>query len=196
MKISDVSDQSKIQIFGSGNPKTLIMAGQHGNEAHPVYFAEKFGLMIKKIPVQGTIILIPCVNPGALRDYTREYRGVDMNRGYGTEPHAMSEITSKIENLIQKVDYVIDIHSTPSNALTFPCVLVDEGDENQEKLAELFKMPTLQYQSDEHTLRRFCSENGKPCLTVELVEDPEYTKKNNQICFQGIMNFLKSTKII
>lgn len=99
--------------FGSGNPKTLILSGIHGNEKTGNLVIAR---LLEKLPeFKGTLTILPIVNP---LGYSQNQRveplsGLDLNRQFtgkndGRPAHL---ITNAVMRLAEEYDYVIDLHN-------------------------------------------------------------------------------------
>ena len=97
----------------------VAFGSTHGNEYEgPVAIKHLLG-EIELDRVRGRIVLVPVLNPAALRDGTRDGLGVNLNRAFvedAGETPALASITYRIAKLVREqiwphVNVVLDLHS-------------------------------------------------------------------------------------
>jgi hypothetical protein len=123
----------------SGN-KILITSNVHGDECLLVEVAQKMITGIKTNKLFGTIIFVPVANPLAFEAKTRysPNDGLDLNRVFPGESLCSDPLTGYggitpkianviIENLVKKVDYIVDLHSAPWGSLFEWCGVAKRG---------------------------------------------------------------------
>lgn len=110
--IGTIRVELPILQVGSGTPKGLITAVQHGGERSPLWIIDQ---IIKSPPVQGTLTIIPISNPfGFIFGERNEViEGKDPNRQFPGKPTGdfSARIANAIFTLAQKSDFVIDLHT-------------------------------------------------------------------------------------
>lgn len=99
--------------IGSGNPKTLIISGIHGNERTGNLIIAK---LLNDLPkFQGTLTILPVANPlgYALGKREEPLSGLDLNRQFTgkNDGRPAFRITTSIMDLAKEYDYVIDLHN-------------------------------------------------------------------------------------
>jgi uncharacterized protein len=125
--------QTRYHVFDSGEPGPVVMleAGVHGDEVAGVYALDE---IIPKIKVySGKLLILPRMNPPALR-INRRYYNTDMNRvfpGLQAGPTYEYHLAWEIYHLLQKegVQYALTLHESrnlysPRRAKTFGQSLV------------------------------------------------------------------------
>ncbi len=100
-------------VFGTGRPRILIMATQHGGERSGLLVISKFvkSLML----LRGTCLITPIINPLGLILRTREepVERLDLNRSYpGSDAKDFSKrIAAKIFKLAKNCECIVDLHT-------------------------------------------------------------------------------------
>ncbi|MBI5037615.1 MAG: succinylglutamate desuccinylase/aspartoacylase family protein [Candidatus Kerfeldbacteria bacterium] len=99
--------------FGSGTPRVLITAVQHGGELSPLWIIKQ--LIAQQEKIQGTITIIPVANPFGIIQGTRNepIEGANLNRAFPGKPTGdfTSRLATVIMNIALKQDFVIDLHT-------------------------------------------------------------------------------------
>jgi len=99
--------------FGQGQPKGLIVAGQHGGEHSPLKIIQK--LLEQKEKIKGTISIIPAANPLGLIFETRNepLTNKNLNRSFPGKPDGdlADRLAQAIFQLSLNQDFVIDLHA-------------------------------------------------------------------------------------
>ncbi len=122
----------KKYVFGSGEPRILITAGIHGDEATGVYAAIELIEELKKEKVAGSVVVVPVVNPLGFEARKREnpVDNVDLNRvfpeGSGS-PITRGIVTSIWEDALSS-DYVLDLHCAGNHSYQYILALHEEFD--------------------------------------------------------------------
>lgn len=97
-------------LYNGPGPQYLIIAGTHGNESGPCRYLKQFIQEFKQVQhmlISGTYIIIPEVNPLAIRANKRHlWNQRDVNRSYPNK----SVITRYLDPLLRSVDRVVDFH--------------------------------------------------------------------------------------
>lgn len=177
-------------IPAAGEPKTLVIAGTHGEEGETVFFLSRALRALKTLPKNAAFIL--AANPDGLLLGTRgNAHGVDLNRNFPTKNFTLGKTlsrptleakrelklltgtgkapepeTASLIKLIQalKPQTIISIHSP------IGCIDAPERTELVRNLESLFKMkwlPDIGYPTP-GSLGTWCKENGIFCVTLEL----------------------------
>jgi predicted deacylase len=100
------------KFSNSDGPKTIVIAGTHGNEYPPELAAFKLinTLNENKDKIKGTIYVIPMINPKAALNKSREYFGYDPNRVANDSSTFTGHIITEVV-LKENVSYVGDFHA-------------------------------------------------------------------------------------
>lgn len=113
---------------GGRGPGTLVIAGQHGNEYQGVIILQR---IIERLggALAGNLIIVPAVNPSALRAATRTspHDGLDLNRSFpgAVDGSPTRQIAHAISTaLLPHVEVVLDIHSGGYGSAFIPGVMM------------------------------------------------------------------------
>lgn len=162
-------------------PRLLITGGNHGNELEGPIIARRLVEWLPDAQTCGKIIIVPEINPLAIRAWTRNtpVDGKNLNREFpgradGSVTERIADAVSRI--LLPEVNTVFDLHSFgptwdfPPAVITHPIADADLMAKTV-KMAEAFKLPvTLIWEYDD-TLGMFDSwahEQGKVFICAEL----------------------------
>lgn len=119
---------------GNGAPVVLIVGSVHGDEVVGKKVIER----LKKVSIKRGTLITLVANPKALAKNKR-YLDSDLNRVFPGKINGDREekIASKIFTLLQKVEYVLDIHSTETN--TKDLVIIKKNNKNIKNLIRLIQ---------------------------------------------------------
>lgn len=164
----------------SKGPVTLVIASTHGNE--PAGFFALQHLIASEIKISnGTVILVPSVNTcGRCTNRRNTFGDFDINRNYPDKTYINSQITK----LVNKADWVIDLHegwgfrkldprsvgsgiypgkSTTATILCNNIInAINESIDEQYKKFSTGPIPTVK-----GSLRELCNEKKKHYILVE-----------------------------
>lgn len=181
--------------FGSGSPKTLILSGIHGNERTGNLIIAR--LMDKLPKFRGTLTILPIVNPlgYSLGQRVEPLSGLDLNRHFTgkNDGRPAYRITNTIMELIEKYDYIINLH----NYTTAGLVQVAFSDtEEAKRLASLLKPDVVRvsHTEKEHkltgSLMGWLKDNNKHSVLVELPTHLSITEEQSSRVIDGIVEHL------
>ncbi|WP_331232711.1 succinylglutamate desuccinylase/aspartoacylase domain-containing protein [Natronorarus salvus] len=114
-------DETTVHVFGTGSPKTMVVANIHGNERSAAIAAER---MIDEEwePREGQLLVLNPAWPCADRNETRDGCGYDANRAFGGDPEAYdafddegwTEMARGIFTAVEAEDpdVLIDLHAS------------------------------------------------------------------------------------
>lgn len=110
--IGTIRVELPILQVGSGTPRGLITAVQHGGELSPLWIIDQ---LVKSPPMKGTLTIVPVANPfGFIFGERNEViEGKDPNRQFPGKPTGdfSARIANAIFTLAQESDFVIDLHT-------------------------------------------------------------------------------------
>ncbi len=190
-------------------PVVTIIGALHGNELVgplALTYLQSSNIMgegqaIDPLTVAGTIRIIPIVNMPAYRRRMRYMTdGRDLNRFFpGKED---SNTTSRVANrlwneLFSKSDHIIDLHTAALGRTNMPQIRANLANRNSNRVARSFGIEViLDSQGPKGSLRRTADENGISCITYEGGGSDEADPESIQIALYGILNVLRSLKVI
>ena len=112
-KIGNTGIKLPIIKFGSGRPKVLILACQHGSEHSPLKIVKE--ILEKKGEIKGQITILPVANPLGLEKNMRNepISNQNLNRSFpgNASGNVADQIAYFIFQLSLKQDLVIDLHA-------------------------------------------------------------------------------------
>ncbi|CDX45296.1 conserved hypothetical protein [Mesorhizobium sp. ORS 3359] len=162
-------------------PRLLITGGNHGNELEGPIVARRLAEWLPDAQTCGKIIIVPEINPLAVRAWTRNtpVDGKNLNREF--PGRADGSVTERIAHtishlLLPEVDTVFDLHSFgptwdfPPAVITHPIADADLMRKTV-KMAEAFKLPiTLIWEHDDTPgmFDTWVHEQGKLFICAEL----------------------------
>lgn len=99
-----------IKFKGGNGRKVFITAGVHGNEIPSQIAAMKLIKYLESHPIDGTVYIMPFLNPKGTAANVRDYHGIQLNK----KANVKGTISYKAVNLIKKLkcDAYGDFHST------------------------------------------------------------------------------------
>ena len=167
---------------GSGNPKTLIISGIHGNEKTGQIIINK---LIERLPsFPGSLTLLPVANPTGFAKNIREeaFSGLDLNRNFfeTVEDTHVAKITTAIGVFAKEHDYVIDLHNFKTDGLI---QVVSNHIGRSDELAMLFRPDIVRTSGKNKSLKKsgtlntYLKENN---ISYVLLELPIHTKVSEE----------------
>lgn len=147
----------------------LIISGVHGDEITPIYTV---AYMLKnnlfKTKYIKNLTIINGINISGIKKLTREVdyeTSADLNRvlNNNKEQDYIRELTDNIN----KNDIIIDIHSSPS-CTEFALIDIDEYTMSLKNWCDKSNVQCAFRYSGADTIKRYCLENNKPALTLEI----------------------------
>ncbi len=197
-------------IHGSRpGPVVTLIGALHGNElvgplaltylqSHAILGEDK---PIDPSTVAGTIRIIPIVNmPGYRRRSRYMTDGRDLNRFFpGKED---SNTTSRVANrlwkeIFQNSDHILDLHTAALGRSNMPQIRANLANPASNRSARSFGIEViLDSEGPKGSLRRTADDYGISCITYEGGGADEADPESIQIAMYGILNVLRSLKVI
>jgi predicted deacylase len=195
-------------------PTLALIAGNHGYEYTPILALQKLRAAIDPAKLSGTVIMVHVANMASFLGRTIYFSPIDgknLNRVYpgradGTVSERIAyEITSQV---IEKADYVMDLHCGDGNESLRPYVYQDvtgnkKIDDVMAQLALAFGLDHIVITRDRptdpaHSL--YCSTTavtrGKPAMTVESGFLGESDPKSIQQIITGVISTMRFLKML
>ena len=190
-------------------PVVTLIGAIHGNElvgplaltylqSHAVLGPDK---SIDPATVAGTIRIIPIVNmPGYRRRIRYMTDGRDLNRFFpGKED---SNTTSRVANrlwndIFSKSDHIVDLHTAALGRTNMPQIRANLANPSSNRAARSFGIEViLDSEGPKGSLRRTADDADISCITYEGGGADEADPESIQIAMYGILNVLRSLKVI
>ena len=192
-----------IYVFNTKRPgpTALIQAGLHGDEINGIEIVRRM-LQEKKFKVtKGCVIAVPILNIFGFIHFSRDVPdGKDVNRSFpGRKTGSLaSRIAYHYTNeILDQVDFVIDLHTGGAQRHNFPQIRYTEEDQNSKQLAEIFRAPfTFPARLIRGSFRNMAFRMGKPTLVYEAGESMRFDDFAIHEGIQGILNVLLHYKMI
>ena len=187
-----------IYVFNAKKPgpTLLIQAGLHGDEINGIEIVRRM-LQQKRFNIRkGTVIAVPILNIFGFIHFSRDVPdGKDVNRSFpGKKTGSMASriayhYTSQILN---QIDYGIDLHTGGAQRHNYPQTRYTEEDENSKKLAEIFSAPfSFPSKLIGGSFRKAAFRMGKPSIVFEAGESMRFDDYAILEGMQGVLNVLK-----
>ncbi|MAQ04227.1 MAG: hypothetical protein CMA50_00175 [Euryarchaeota archaeon] len=190
-------------------PVVTLIGAIHGNElvgplaltylqSHAVLGPDK---AIDPATVAGTIRIIPIVNmPGYRRRIRYMTDGRDLNRFFpGKED---SNTTSRVANrlwndIFSNSDHIVDLHTAALGRTNMPQIRANLANPSSNRAARSFGIEViLDSEGPKGSLRRTADDADISCITYEGGGADEADPESIQIVMYGILNVLRSLKVI
>ncbi len=190
LKIPIIVSRSKI-----AGPTVLFSAGLHGDELNGVDIVRQLIFNKINVPKRGTIICIPVINIFGFINKTREFPdGRDLNRvfpGSKTGSLASRFAYHIVKHILPLVDYVIDFHAGGQSRFNAPQLRVVPGNEELDRLAQIFNPPFLLYSNNiAGSFRNACGKKGIQTLLFEGGKSMDINNDVSRMGIEGTKRFL------
>lgn len=193
-------------------PVLSLIAGIHGTEFVPIITLGNISKKIKSQELSGTLVLIHVANIHSYQKRTVYFNPVDnknLNRVFpgdknGTQTERIAYKISK--EIVDKSDYLIDIHGGEFNEQFLNCALSIKDAPNETQL-EKIKMITMAFGLDYitanpynnvpdsvryTTCERSALRKGIPATTIEIGDLGQVDSEKVAIAERGIMNVMRT----
>lgn len=182
-------------------PTVFISAAIHGDELNGIEIIRR----LRNLPVlkklKGTLILVPVVNVyglSTLSRYLPDRR--DLNRSFpGSTKGSLAARIAKIffDEIVQKCDYGIDLHTGAIHRTNLPQIRTNTKDPETLALAKAFEAPVvLHSELRDGSLRSEAQDQGISILLYEAGEALRFDDTSIKIGVKGIINVLKALDML
>lgn len=177
-------------------PVLFVSAAVHGDELNGVEIVRRLLKLRAMRSIRGTLLAVPIVNIHGFLDQSRYLPDRrDLNRSFPGS--AKGSIASRlanifIEQIVNKADYGIDLHTGAINRSNFPQIRANLDDAATLDLAMAFGAPVvINSNIRDGSLRACASENGMPMLIYEAGEALRFDETCIRGGVRGIMNAMR-----
>ena len=151
--------------------------------------------------VAGTIRIVPIVNmPGYRRRSRYMTDGRDLNRFFpgNEDSNTTSRVAHRLwQEIFSPSDHIIDLHSAALGRTNMPQIRVNLANRLSNRSARAFGTEViLDSEGPRGSLRRTADDAGISCITYEGGGADESDPEAIQIAMYGILNVLRSLKVI
>ncbi|MFN3172301.1 MAG: succinylglutamate desuccinylase/aspartoacylase family protein [Hyphomicrobiales bacterium] len=182
-------------------PTVFVSAGVHGDEVIGVEIVRRL-LRSKNInSLRGTLIAVPIVNAFGFINHSRYLPDRrDLNRsfpGSATGPLASRLAHLFLEEIVERCDLGIDLHSAAIHRKNLPQIRISPGNERLSELAQVFGAPVIM-ESDlrDGSLRAAARDKGKDVLLFEAGEGLRFDEMFIRAGVAGILRVLRHLKMV
>ena len=182
-------------------PVVLITAAIHGDELNGIEIVRQLIYNFDMSLLSGTLVCVPVVNIYGFQNTTRYLpEGKDLNRffpGYITEWSQGRYAHIIYTELVEKSDFIIDLHTASVGRSNLPHVRADMSNPEVARIARAFGTTLiLDNAGYKGTLRQSATEAGIPTITFEAGETRKFEKKIAANGLIGVLNVLKKLEML
>ncbi|MCC3305086.1 succinylglutamate desuccinylase/aspartoacylase family protein [Sneathiella sp. HT1-7] len=189
-------------IHGKRNgPTIFVSAAIHGDEVLGVEIIRRLGRLAALRRISGTLLLVPIVNSFGFIGHSRYLPDRrDLNRSF--PGNINGSLASRLAHLflnevVQRSDCGIDLHTAALHRNNLPQVRVDLKDKKARNLAEAFEPPFILNSSlREGSMRAAASQLGVPVVLFEAGEALRYSEFAVRVGVAGTMKVLRQMDMI
>lgn len=193
-------DEMKMTVHVIHGKKTgsclFVSAAIHGDEINGVEIIRRL-LKQKQIKqLSGTLIAIPIVNVHGFVTYSRYLPdGRDLNRSFpGSKKGSLAGRMAHtfFQEIVQKCDYGIDLHTGARHRENLPQIRADMENEEVNKLAHAFGVPAIIHSKiRDGSLRESGGDAGIPILLYEAGEALRFDEIAIRAGVRGVLNVMR-----
>jgi uncharacterized protein len=205
-----------VKIVGTRPGPTLaVIAGVHGAEYAPIIAGQRLLARLKATDIRGTVQLVLVANPPALFKRTIFYSPADwknLNRVFpGKRDGSYAERTAYMltTEVIEKCDFLVDLHAGDSNEALLSYAAYDAGADNAElreqshKMALALNFPRIVRNRNRPKnpeallyLTNAATHHGKPNVAVESGERGLTDDRYVTPIVEGVENLMRQLGIL
>jgi len=176
-------------------PVVFISAAVHGDEINGTGTIRQLILHPKMKLIAGSLILVPVVNLIGFEQHSRYLPDRrDLNRSFpGSAKGSLASRLARtvMEEIIDRSDYGIDLHTAAVRRTNFPNLRADLDDRRVRRLAQVFGCEvTVNEKGPAGCLRRAACDAGVPTLILEAGEVWKVESMVIEYALRGIFNVL------
>jgi uncharacterized protein len=177
-------------------PTLFLTAAVHGDELNGVAMIRGLLLDHDLSGMAGSLIAVPVVNvPGFLTQSRTLPDGRDLNRSFPGS--ADGSFTARLahrafQDVLQRSDYGIDLHTAGGDRANYPHVRADLDDPGAARLAAAFGAPVVIHgKGPKGSLRRVATEAGVPTVVYEAGSARVFERRFIDAGLAGVLNVLR-----
>lgn len=182
-------------------PTLFVSAAVHGDEIIGVEIVRRLVRAAALRRIAGTMLLIPVVNTFGFIGHSRYLPDRrDLNRSFpGSRKGSLASRLAHLflNEVINRCDYGIDLHSAAVHRANFPQIRVDLRDAKARELAAAFAPPViLNSRLREGSLRLAASERGVPVMVFEAGEGLRFDEFAIRVGVRGVLRVMRHLGMI
>ncbi|MDF2368955.1 succinylglutamate desuccinylase/aspartoacylase family protein [Sneathiella sp.] len=177
-------------------PTIFVSAAIHGDEVLGVEIIRRLGRLVALRRVSGTLLLVPIVNSFGFIGHSRYLPDRrDLNRSF--PGNAKGSLASRLAHIflndvVQRCDCGIDLHTAAIHRNNLPQVRVDLRNKKARNLAEAFEPPVILNSSlRDGSLRAAASQLGVPVMVFEAGEALRYSDFAVRVGVAGVLRVMR-----
>lgn len=177
-------------------PTLFVSATIHGDELNGIEIIRRLLQLPQLQRLRGTLLAVPVVNPYGLIQHSRYLPDRrDLNRSFpGMHKGSLASRVAKtfMEEIVEKCDAGIDLHTGAVHRSNFPQIRANLEDEQTLSMAEAFRAPILIHSAlRDGSLREAAVEKGIPILLFEGGEALRYDELSIRTGLKGIVHVMR-----
>ena len=182
-------------------PTILIQAGLHGDEINGIEIVRRM-LQERRFKIRkGAVIAVPILNIFGFIHFSRDVPdGKDVNRSFpGSKTGSLASRIAYhyTTDILNQMDFGIDLHTGGAQRSNFPQIRFTEEDERSRELAKTFNAPfTFPARLIRGSFRNAAFRMGKPTVVYEAGESMRFDDFGILQGMKGILNLLKNFGMI
>ena len=179
----------------SPGPTVLLTGALHGDELNGTGIVRALLRDPDFELLRGTLVMVPVLNIFGFERKTRYMPDRrDLNRAFpGTSSGSLSSrVAARIfEDLVSRVDYLVDLHTAAVNRTNLPNVRADFSNAQSKRIARAFGSELVIHgKGPEGSLRRAAVDHGIPTVVLEAGEVWKIEPSVIEVGVRGVRNVL------
>lgn len=182
-------------------PTVWLSSAVHGDEVNGVEVIRRVLARVTARELRGTLLAVPILNVYGFAEgsrYLPDRR--DLNRSFPGSPRGSLAARLAhlfVEQVLDRSDVGIDLHTGGTHRCNVPQVRVAFDDERALALAHVFGAPVLVPSSlRDGSLRATAAKRGKPCLLFEGGEANRFDRGAIEVAEGGVLRVLRELGMI
>jgi uncharacterized protein len=182
-------------------PRLFITAAVHGDEVNGVQIAREVIDLVEPQQLRGTLVVVPVVNRFGFVSHSRYMPDRrDLNRSFPGSPEGSTSARVAhiiFDEIVQKCDYGIDLHTAGYQRTNLPQVRGAMDDDGVRKIAKAFGAEVIvDTKGLRGTLRRAATDQGVPTIIYEAGETFRFQRDMISKGVTGVINVLRRLKMV
>ncbi|CDO61233.1 FIG003737: Predicted deacylase [Candidatus Phaeomarinobacter ectocarpi] len=177
-------------------PTVFVSAAIHGDEILGVEIVRRLIRAPALRRISGTVLLVPIVNMFGFISHSRYLPDRrDLNRSFPGSP--TGSLAARLahlfmEEVVERSEYGIDLHTAAINRVNLPQIRIDMRDKRAHKLADAFSPPVIVDSAlREGSLRHAAGDKGVPVMVFEAGEGLRFDETAIRVGVKGVLNVLR-----
>lgn len=182
-------------------PVMFVSAAIHGDEINGIEIIRRIRHTKALSSLRGTLICVPIVNVYGYFNHTRYLPDRrDLNRSFpGSKHGSLAARVARMfaEEVVDKSDYGIDLHTGANHRTNLPHIRTDMDNENCVRLARAFGAPVvINANLRDGSLRQYAMDQGIPMLLYEAGEGLRFDNISIRAGVRGVLGVLRELEML